>query len=99
MEKGEEMNQEKKKSSLWHDGLLTELSKDWTDEQRKSYGGTMISHEEAMTEILQSAGISKFRIWLSNHFITRLIERRRIKRLVKESIRNKRNESQNNTVY
>ena len=84
------MDQEKKKSSLWHEGLFAELSKDWTDEQRKCYGGMMIPHEQVMAEIYQSAEICKFRRWLHNHFITGLIERCRIRQFVEHYLKKKK---------
>lgn len=81
------MDQEKKKSSLWHEGLLTTLSKDWTEEQRSVYVGEIYPHEEIMADLFKEFGISKFRLWLYNNFITRLIEGYKIKRIVKEEIK------------
>lgn len=81
------MDQEEKKSSLWHEGLFEQLSKDWTEEQRSCYGGTMIPHEEVMADLFKESGISKFRMWLFNNFITRWIEGYKIKRIVEEKIK------------
>ena len=83
------MDQEEKKSSLWHEGLFTELSKDWTEEQKSRYVGGIHPHEEIMADLFKEYGVSKFRLWLHNNFITRLIEGYKIKRMVKEYIKKK----------
>ena len=87
------MDQEEKKSSLWHEGLFTELSKDWTEEQKSRFVGKINPHEEIMADLFQESGISRFRLWLYNNFLTRLIEGYKINRIVKEYIRKNRKQS------
>ena len=87
------MDQEEKKSSLWHEGLFTTLSKDWTEEQKSRYVGEIYPHEEIMADLFKESGISKYRLWLYNNFITRLIEEVKVKRMVKEFIRKNRKQS------
>ena len=87
------MDQEEKKSSLWHEGLLTTLSKDWTEEQRSRYVGKIYPHEEVMADLFKESGISKFRMLLINNFLTRWIEGYKIKRMVNEYIRKNKKQS------